>query len=102
MSSALRVLFLMGLAVAGATACDGGGTGGSAVMPQCTEPTAVACTDEIILNMNLQPDPAPGLINSMNGNPGWISTIDATAGGAFAATPDSYTYGKFGSGGLTK
>lgn len=123
----------MGLAVVGATACDGGstgqggdggsgaatssggggtggsaggaggGTGGGMVTPACTEPTEVACTDAILLDMNLQPDPTPGLItNEPNAAGGWISHIDATAGGAFASTPDSYTYGKFTADGLVK
>ena len=31
-----------------------------------------------------------------------LSAIDATAGGAFASDPTSYTYAKFGADGLTK
>lgn len=88
----------------GAGGAGGGGAGGGGIAPQCTEPTAIACTDAILLDLNLQPDVAPGLINS-DGAPsggGWISMIDATAGGAFVSIPDSYVYAKFGSGGLTK
>ena len=88
---------------AGGTTDGGGGTGGSVIMPACTEPTEVTCTDAILLDMNLQPDPAPGmLITSAPDGAGWLSTIDATAGGAFASTPESYTYGKFTPEGLVK
>ena len=48
-------------------ATGGGGAGGDtggAVTPLCTDPTPVACSDSVILEMNLQPDPAPGLISS--------------------------------------
>lgn len=122
----------MGLAIAGVTACDGGGTSsgnsggaggdtatggggaggdistggaggtGGGTSAKCTEPTTVACTDQILLDMNLQPDAAPGLISSMSGDTGWVTTIDATAGGAFASPPDSYVYAKFSQGGLVK
>ncbi len=78
-----------------------GGTGGS-VTPLCTEPTEVTCSDAILLEMNLQKDPTKGAITSAADGAGWTSNIDATAGGAFASTPDSYTYGKFTADGLTK
>jgi hypothetical protein len=132
--SALRILFLMGLAAAGVTACGGnssstssdggsggdtpaggsggtgggtsaggaGGAGGGGVTAKCTGPTPITCEDQILLDMNLQPVPAPGLIDSQSVEGGWESHVDATAGGAFASTPDSYVYAKFGSGGLTK
>lgn len=120
----------MGLLVAGASACDGGadsstgggageggsggsaptggggsetgGGGGSVILPACTEPTAIACEDAVLLDMNLQPDPAPGLISTEPGAAGWTSKIDATAGGAFASVPHSYVYGKFTASGLEK
>lgn len=123
--SASRLLLVAGLIVAGLPACSGddttttggggtgggtggtgttGGTGGTggAVVPLCTEQTAVGCTDEIILGMNLQPKATDAAITSEADGAGWTSHIDATAGGAFASTPDSYTYGKFTAEGLTK
>src|SRR5262245_16087908 len=73
----------------------GGGTG--ACMPG-----TVACSDQVILEPNLQKDITKGLITDMADGTGWISAVDATAGGAFAPTPESYTYAKFTDQGLTK
>lgn len=78
-----------------------GGTGGG-LTPLCTSPTAVACADAVLLDMNLQPDVTPGAITSTADGAGWKSEIDGTAGGAFASKPDSYTYGKFTDQGLQK
>lgn len=80
----------------------GGGGGGGEVAPVCTEPTAVPCEDDVILAMNLQDEPAPGLIENEPDGDGFASMIDATAGGAFTTTPDSYTFGKFTDEGLVK
>lgn len=78
-----------------------GGNGGT-LTPLCTMPTTVECSDKIILDMNLQADPAPGLIENTANGSGWTSKIDATAGGAFTSQPHSYVYGKFTDQGLTK
>lgn len=97
----------------GAAGSDGGatgtgagagstGTGNPQPTPVCTEPTDVPCSDQVILQMNLKKDPAPGAITSTPDGQGWISSIDATAGGAFAADPHSYTYGRFTDAGLEK
>ncbi|MFO0590071.1 MAG: HmuY family protein [Polyangiaceae bacterium] len=80
----------------------GGGTTTSSVSALCTTPTPVACEDQVILDMDLQKPVTPGLITNEADGAGWKSGIDATAGGAFASTPDSYTYGKFTDAGLTK
>lgn len=77
----------------------GGGTGGS--VPAC-QPTDVPCSDQIIQEMNLQDDLAPGLIDNQPDGDGWNTHVDATAGGAFASDPDSYVYGVFTETGLTK
>jgi len=88
---------------AGGQGTSGAGTGGAAgSMALCTEPTEVGCSDQILLDMNLQKDPTKGAITSAADGAGWTSNIDATAGGAFASVPDSYTYGKFSVDGLTK
>lgn len=68
----------------------------------CTEPTAVPCSDEVFLGMNLQADIAPGLITSDAVATGYLSMIDATAGGPFTTDPDSYVYGRFTDSGLVK
>jgi hypothetical protein len=84
---------------AGGGGDGGGGAGGG---PLCTDPTAVVCEDQVILQMNLQSDITPGLIDNQDDAGAWLSAIDATAGGAFASDPDSYTYGKFTDAGLQK
>lgn len=84
----------------GGAGTGGGGTGGATAL--CTEPTPVPCEDEVLLQMNLQDDQAPGLIDNVADGAGFRSTIDATAGGAFVADPDSYVYGRFTDAGLEK
>jgi hypothetical protein len=76
----------------------GGGTGGGAA---CA-PMTVKCSDEAILGLNLQKDITKGLIGNTADGAGWLTTVDATAGGAFVPDPESATYGKFTDQGLTK
>lgn len=80
---------------------DGGGpSGGGGSGPVCTEPVDVPCEDQVILGMNLKTTPSPtGITNEPEGD-GFVSVIDATAGGAFNPDPPSYTYGKFTDEGL--
>jgi hypothetical protein len=52
--------------------------------------------------MNLKAEPAPGEIRSEADGSGFRSFIDATAGGAFAADPEGYVYGRFTDSGLEK
>ncbi len=68
----------------------------------CTSPTPPPCTDALLLELNLQQEVAPGLITSFVENGVWRSTVDATAGGAFASSPDSYVYARFADEGLVK
>jgi hypothetical protein len=85
----------------GAGASGGGGSGGGSD-GTCTEPTAVACSDQVIQQMNFKTEVAPGLINDDPDGAGFLSVIDATAGGAFVSEPDSYVYAKFTETGLQK
>jgi hypothetical protein len=78
------------------------GTGGEVVQPNCTDPAAVPCSDQVIQQMNLKVDPAPGLITNQAEGGGWLTFVDATAGGAFNPDPHSYVYGRFAEGGLEK
>ena len=78
-----------------------GGAGGAGGAAECV-PTEVPCSDQVILTMNLKPDPAPGLITSEADGAGWLSFVDATAGGAFSDDPESFTYGRFTDAGLEK
>ncbi len=85
----------------GETGGGGAGEGGGAV-ESCTMPTAVPCEDDVILQMNLQTDVTNGAIVNTPEGAGFHSTIDATAGGAFSADPESYTYARFTDAGLEK
>lgn len=84
----------------GGEPAGGGNAGGGTVEPVCTEPTAVACEDDVILQMNLKSTVSPTGITSEADGDGFLSVIDATAGGAFNEDPPSYTYGKFTDAGL--
>lgn len=86
----------------GAGGAGTGGSGGTGPMALCDKPTPVTCSDQVILQMNFQPDVTPGKIDSTAAGDVWTSKVDATAGGAFATKPDSYTYGKFTDTGLQK
>ncbi|MBU0553234.1 HmuY family protein [Myxococcota bacterium] len=71
----------------------------------CSEPSFVTCEDQMILEMALQPDPAPGRISNdaSDSQQGvWLSEIDATAGGAFANPPHAFVYGRFTDEGMEK
>lgn len=70
--------------------------------PVCTDPTDVPCEDDVILQMNLKDEVAPGGIDNEPDGAGFHTTVDATAGGAFNPDPDSYVYGKFTTEGLEK
>jgi hypothetical protein len=106
-----RLLLLSAVSLSLVAACgdsgttssgSGGAGGGSALEPACTDPTAVPCEDQVVLQMNLKAVPATtGITNEPDGS-GFASVIDATAGGAFAANPPSYTYGKFTDDGLVQ
>ncbi len=80
----------------------GAETSTDAAQAVCTTPTPVACSDQVIQEMNLKSAPAPGQISSVADGAGFKSTVDATAGGAFNPNPDSYVYGRFDDAGLVK
>ena len=84
----------------GGGAGTGGGTGG--LVAACTMPTEVPCSDEVIQQMNLKPDPVAAPITNTPAAMGFTTNIDATAGGAFNPDPTSFTYGRFGEAGLEK
>lgn len=88
-----------GAGVGGAAAA--GGAGGS-VAALCTEPTLVACSDQVIVGMGFQSGVTKGLITNEPDGSGFRSHVDATAGGAFAPKPESYTYARFTDQGMVK
>ncbi len=81
-------------------AAAGGSGGGAAAL--CTTPPAVPCSDQVVVEMNLQSDVTTGAISSDADGAGFRSKVDATAGGAFVPKPESYTYGRFTATGLEK
>jgi len=76
----------------------GGGNGGGGAT--CMPTTPIACEDQVVQQMDFKKNVAPGMIvDAADGN-GFLSTIDARAGG-FMYT-DSYVYAKFTKAGLQK
>ncbi len=86
----------------GGGGAGGGASGGGGAAAVCTEPVDVPCEDDVILAMNLKTNVSPGDISNEAEGAGFISIIDATAGGAFNPNPPSYTYGRFTETGLEK
>lgn len=78
---------------------SGGGTGGGT--GTCTMPTPVACSDAAISQLDLKVPVSPdGVTSNVADGTGWISTINAVAGGL---TPtQSFVYAKFDATGLVK
>ncbi len=103
-----RALPLLGLSLALLPACTlepqpVPNTTGGGLQPVCTAPAEIACEDQVVQGINLQNDVAPGaLTTEPDPAGGFISSIDATAGGAFTSDPDSYVYGRFTEAGLEK
>ncbi|MFO0611061.1 MAG: HmuY family protein [Polyangiaceae bacterium] len=109
------LLFTFGLTALGlwAAGCDDGAADststsssssssstGSGEMVQCTTPTAVPCSDEVILQMSLKKTVTDAMVGNTPDGAGFRSTIDATGGGL---TPTkSYTYARFTEAGLEK
>lgn len=82
----------------GAGGAGGGGAGGGSAV--CTPTMPIPCEDQVVQQMDFKKNVAPGMIvDTADGN-GFLSTIDARAGG-FMYT-DSYVYAKFTNTGLVK
>jgi HmuY protein len=79
---------------------DGGSDGGNdAGTPICGR-TPVDCSDQAIAQLDLKLTPAPGLISNTPLDGGFLSVIDATAGGSPPTA--GYVYGTFTAAGLTR
>jgi hypothetical protein len=113
MRSSKTPLLLACALLAGAAACDGGGDGdngaagaagggGEAAAVGCNTPTEVACADQVFQDLVFNTEVAPGLIQNTSETGGWLSEIDATAGGAFSSNPHAYVYARFTDMGLEK
>ena len=99
---------LVGLA-GSALALDGCGSGakdpkepGPGAHNICPAGHAVNCEDAALLDLNLQATVAPGLVQNQADGSGWLSIVDATAGGFNASPPHAYVYAKFTDTGLEK
>ncbi len=75
-------------------------TGWAGPGPGCE--TTPSCTDHTIQALGLQPTVAPGSITNTKEDGGFVSRIDATAGGFTANPPHAYVYGRFTRSGLEK
>ncbi|WP_437671990.1 HmuY family protein [Sorangium sp. So ce131] len=80
---------------------SGGSGGGGAPAARCAEPTPVACEDDVFQQMGLQDTVSSGEVSSAADGDGFRSSIDASAGGAFA-DDEPYVYARFTDGGLEK
>src|SRR5262245_30867114 len=74
----------------GTPSAGGAGGGGAGSMVGCTMPAEVPCTDQTIQQLAFLKDVTPGLIENQPDGAGFVSLIDATAGGLNAT--ESYTY----------
>lgn len=78
------------------------GADGASTEAVCTEPTAVACFDSLLLDLSLHDNvSADGVTNRADGAD-VVSVVDATAGGYSASTRNPWVYVKFTDDGLQK
>ncbi|MBW1877008.1 MAG: HmuY family protein [Deltaproteobacteria bacterium] len=83
----MRVLFLLPLALA--VSCTGEPD------PICTDPVEPPCVDEMILDLSLQEDVSGGAVTNTADGDGWITNIDASAGGYAQAANNPWVYVRF-------
>lgn len=90
-------LSLVTLAIAG---CGGGGGGGKDMLAAQCMPTTVSCTDQQVSDLALFATVNMATVDNTADGGGWVSHIDATAGGL---TPTkSFVYAKFTDTGLLR
>lgn len=103
MTRARPPLSLLLLVVAAAALACAPTTGGAEGGPVCTEPTAVACPDELTTALSLVAgEPSPQQITNERDGDGILSVVDARAGGLTADPRQPYLYARFRGGGLEK
>lgn len=84
---------------------DGGGSadGGSDAAPAGCVPDTVPCLDDVILDLSLHDDKvSTGTVTNTADGSGWLSEVDATAGGMNEAANNPFIYLKFDETGLVK
>jgi len=77
---------------------DAGDTGDTGGNPNavCTEPTDVACVDQIILDLSLHDDKiCDDEVSTTTDGDDFVTTVDASAGGYNQATNNPWVYVKF-------
>ncbi|HCH66039.1 MAG TPA: hypothetical protein DFR83_24770, partial [Deltaproteobacteria bacterium] len=74
---------------------DSGGTSGG-TEAVCTEPEAIACEDDIILDLSLHDDKVSnGAVETSMDGDDFVTLVDASAGGFSAASNNPWVYVKF-------
>lgn len=96
-----RALPLLALAVAVSCAPPAVQPDAGPQGPVCTEPTAPPCVDELVAALQLQAgEPSQGGIENQAEGDGFLSIVDATAGGLTADPRQSFLYARFSDDGL--
>ena len=75
---------------------------GGGVEPVCTEPKALACEDQLYLQLTYQTFASSGGVTTTEDNGVFTSTIDATAGGMGGSASNPFVYARFTESGLEK
>lgn len=86
------------IAAVALTACKGG----ESYEPVCTEPAAVQCFDDMLIDLSLQDFASDGQVTNTVDGDGYISTVDATAGGFGNSSSNPFVYMKFTDEGLVR
>lgn len=73
---------------------------GSGAVVQCTMPTTVPCSDQVILDMNFKTTISDAAVSTTADGGVFTSNIDSSAGGIDIT--ESYVYARFGDAGLEK
>jgi len=85
-----------------ADAASGGDGGSDAPAAGCV-PDVVPCLDSVILDLSLHDDKvSTGEVTNTADGSGWLSTVDATAGGMNEAPDNPYIYLRFDETGLVR
>jgi len=63
--------------------------------PICTEAVDPPCVDAMILDLSLQEEVSDGVVANVADGDGWITTIDASAGGYNQAANNPWVYVRF-------
>lgn len=68
----------------------------------CTEPEAVQCFDDLLIDLSLQDFSSDGAVTNTPDGEGYISTLDASAGGFGNSSSNPWVYAKFTDEGLVR